>query len=172
MTVNRFPVEGGHVLTFARAIGDTNAAYSDHRFDETGLIGVAVPPTFVQASAQFDTDYPLRPHPGKRWLTAQGSASDGANGCERGSAPEQNSGGTVLHAEQRYEFARPVRVGDVLSATARAGRSWEKARRNGGRLEFNETVTEYRDSDDQLVVTAIAVAVRVPSSDVEMEKAR
>lgn len=172
MTVNRFPVEGGHVLTFARAIGDTSAAYSDHRFDETGLIGVAVPPTFVQASAQFDTDYPLRPHAGRPWPTGPSSSSNGADGQERGSAPEQPGGGTVLHAEQCYEFARPVRVGDVLSAAARPGRSWEKTRRNGGRLEFNETVTEYRDLDDQLVVTAIAVAVRVQAADAEMEKVR
>lgn len=171
MTVNRFPIESGHVLTFARAIGDTNPAYSDVRFEETGLAGVAVPPTFVQASAQFDPDYPLRPHPGKSWVSAQRSPNGAAAG-KQDPADGFTGGGTVLHAEQRYEFTRPVRVGDVLSATQRAGRSWDKTRRNGGRLEFSETVTEYRDSGDRLVVTATAVAVRVPAAEPEVETTR
>lgn len=162
MAVNRFPIEGGHVLTFARAIGDTNPAYSDHRFDQTGLTGVAVPPTFVQASAQFEAEYPLRPHPGRPWLAAAGPAPD---------AGDSPSGTPVLHAEQRYRFARPVRVGDVLSAVQRPGRSWEKNRGSGGRLVFSETITEFRDSDDQLVVTATAVAVRVEPAEAPVQVA-
>lgn len=154
MGINRFPVEAGHVLTFARAIGDTSASYSEDAFSRTGLAGVAVPPTFVQASAQFDPDYVLRPQPGKPWMTDQSESEPGIG--------SDKPHGTVLHAEQRYKFHRPLRVGDILSATQRIGRSWEKQRRSGGRLSFTETITEYRDGDAELVVVATAVAVRVP----------
>ena len=53
MPVERFPIEEGHVLAFARAIGDGNPAYRGP--------DAAAPPTFVQASAQWDPNYPLRP---------------------------------------------------------------------------------------------------------------
>ncbi|WP_051026916.1 FAS1-like dehydratase domain-containing protein [Nocardia higoensis] len=176
MAVRRFPIEGGHVLMFARAIGEADALYSDERAALDGLAGVAVPPTFVQCSAQFDPDFPLRPQPGRPWFGSGPSGSTaGASGGrgERGSsasAPEGDtdsadrsdnpSGGSALHAEQRFDYLRPVRVGDVLSATQRAGRTWEKEGRRGGKLVFTESITEYRDAAGELVVTATAVAVR------------
>lgn len=40
MGTERFPIEGGHVLMFARSLGDTNAAYSDAAFGDTGFAGV------------------------------------------------------------------------------------------------------------------------------------
>ena len=55
MSVEKFPVEAGHILLFARAIGDKNPVY----YGEAG--DVIAPPTFVQASAQFDPEYFLRP---------------------------------------------------------------------------------------------------------------
>ena len=69
------------------------------------------------------------------------------------------AGGTGFHAEQRYEYHRPVRVGDVLSVHTSPGRSWEKMGRRGGRLTFTETVTEYRDEQGELVVTATSVGI-------------
>ncbi|MGB8403212.1 MAG: MaoC family dehydratase N-terminal domain-containing protein [Mycobacterium sp.] len=163
MAIRRFPVEAGHVLTFARAIGD--ATYSDEEFERTGLADVVVPPTFVQSSAQFDPDYPLRPHTGKPWLTdvSVKPAQDDQGNSADGAAPKSESvpRGPVLHAEQRFEFARPVRVGDALTATQRPGRQWDKQGRNGGQLYFTETVTEFYDQDGELAVTATAVAVRV-----------
>jgi hypothetical protein len=141
MGIPRFPVEGGHVLTFARAVGEFGAPYTDTEFGSGGLAEVAAPPTFLQASAQFDPEYALRPRPG---APARASA-------ERAS---------VLHAEQRFEFVRPVRVGDVLTATERPGRSWEKVSRRGGRLVFSESITEYYDTAGDLVATVVAVAVQ------------
>jgi N-terminal half of MaoC dehydratase len=159
MTVRRFPVESGHVLTFARALGDTSTTYSDATFDRGGLAGVPVPPTFVQASAQFDPEYPLRPQPGTRWWGSAGTPRV-SGGPPNEQASAAGGGGSVLHAEQRFEFARPVRVGDVLTTKQRAGRAWDKQGRKGGRLVFSESITEYYDTAGELVVTATAVAVQ------------
>ncbi len=61
MAVDRFPVEAGHIMLFARAVGDTNQIYYDEDFAKgTEPGGIIAPPTFVQASAQFDPDYGLR----------------------------------------------------------------------------------------------------------------
>lgn len=150
MTAPRFPVEPGHVLMFARAVGDTSDAYSDATFARGGFTETVPPPTFVQSSSQFVPDYPLRPQPGQRWF-----GSGTLPVAE--SAPQ--AGGGVLHAEQRFEFHRAVRTGDTFSVRQREGKSWEKQGRKGGRLLFNEVITEYFDQDGLLVVTSTAVAV-------------
>ena len=40
------------------------------------------------------------------------------------------------------------------------GDTWEKQGRRGGRLVFNEIITEYRDAGGELVVTQRTVGVR------------
>lgn len=161
MTVQRFPVEAGHVLTFARSLGDTAEMYSDSSFATTGFSGVVAPPTFVQASAQFDPEYPLRPRAGEPWFGSPPPRTDASSASSESpvsSAPAPES--QVLHAEQAFEFVRPVRVGDVLSSQTRTGNTWEKDGRKGGRLVFTELLTEFRDQSGALVVTATAVTVR------------
>ena len=153
MAVQRFPVEAGHIMLFARSIGDPNPAFYGSL---SGDGAVLAPPTFVQASAQFDPDYPLRPPIGEAWF---GSGRD-ATGRTAALAPGGEGGGTGLHAEQHYTYHRPLRSGDVLSATTRPGETWEKQGRRGGRLVFAEIVTEYRDAAGELVVTARTVGVR------------
>src|SRR5947209_13931940 len=142
MAVERFPVEAGHVLTFRRALGHEDA---ERGADTSG--DLPVPATFVQASAQFDPGYPLRPRPGERWFGSGADAGFLAPGA----------GG--LHAEQHYEFHQPVRVGMVLSSTERAGRTWEKTGRSGT-LHFAELITEYVDETGRPVVTATSGGVR------------
>jgi len=61
--MERFPVEAGHILCFARAIGDANPAYYGAM---TGTEPVPAPPTFVQASAQFEATYPIGSGIGER----------------------------------------------------------------------------------------------------------
>jgi hypothetical protein len=51
-------------------------------------------------------------------------------------------------------------VGDVLTATTKPGQRWEKEGRRAGKLVFSESITEYRDQDGELVVTARSVGVR------------
>jgi hypothetical protein len=154
MTVDRFPVEEGSILLFARSIGDPNPIYADPVHAATTEVGgIIAPPTYVQASAQFDPDYPLRPKLGTPWF------GSGKHPTGRVAAGEPSGGGgTGLHAEQHYEYHRPLRVGDVLSATTRQGERWEKQGRSG-KLVFTESITDYRDADGQLVVTARAVGV-------------
>lgn len=147
----RFPVEAGHIMMFARAIGDPNPVYTP---DAPGG-QVLAPPTFVQASAQYDPDYPLRPKIGQPWFgsgrTATGiTRSEGSGG----------GGGGGLHAEQHYEYHRPLVAGMVLTADTKPGERWEKQGRRGGKLIFSETVTEYRDQNGDLIVTARGVGVR------------
>jgi hypothetical protein len=142
MTVERFPVEAGHVLMFRRALGYEDAERGADTAGET-----LAPPTFVQASAQFDPDYVLRPVPGRSWWGSGGDA---------GFMPD---GGGGLHAEQHYVYHRPVRVGDVLSSSVREGRAWQKSGRSGV-LNFAESITEYVDQHGELVVTATSVSVR------------
>jgi N-terminal half of MaoC dehydratase len=148
MTVERFPVERGHVMMFARAIGDHNPAY----FAEEGAIA---PPTFVIADMHFDPDSTLRPHPDRPW------PGSGKNPTSR---PADDGGGAksgmALHAEESFEIRRPVRVGEVLTKTSRPGETWEREGRRGGKLHFSETLHEYRDSAGELVVIARQVGVR------------
>jgi hypothetical protein len=176
MAAERFPVEYGHVMMFARSIGDTNPVYSDPEHAATTEVGsIIAPPTFVQAGAQFDPEYGLRPHPDRPWhgsgkeasglarrraesSGAEGTSSTGAKG--NGGRAGGGGGGGGLHAEQHYEYHRPLRVGDVLTATTRRGESWEKEGRRAGKLVFSESITEYRDAEGELVVTARSVGVR------------
>src|SRR5579875_2914991 len=130
MPVERFPVEEGHILMFSRAIGDPNRVYTDADYAATTEVGgIIAPPTFAQSSAQFDPDYPLRPKLGEQWFgsgrnpTGRQPSSGGGGGG--------GGGGTGLHAEQEFEYHRPVRPGDVLSATTKPGKTWEKQGRSG-----------------------------------------
>ena len=140
MAVGRFPVEAGHIMAFARAIGDPNPIYAD---PETAI----APPTFALASGHFDPDYPLRPVPGQEWYGSgrgPGLAKEGAGG---------------LHAEQHFVYHRPIRVGDALTARTFPGEPWEKSGRSG-RLLFSEQITEFRNQAGELVLTMRAVGVQ------------
>jgi hypothetical protein len=152
MAATQFPVEAGHIMMFARAIGDQNPVYSDPaQANQSEAGGVIAPPTFVQASVQYDPDYPLRPHPGQPWF-GSGRRPTGrpAGGDEEGNG---------LHAEQHFEYLRSIRPGDVLTLSVRPGRSWGKEGRRGGTLRFVETVTEYRGADGELAVVTRDVVV-------------
>lgn len=161
MSVERFPVEAGHIMLFARSVGDPNPVYHDEeqaRKSEVG--GIIAPPTFVQASAQYDPDYPLRPKIGQPWFGSGREATGAAPRSGGTGSGGGGGGGTGLHAEQHYVYHRPLRAGDVLTAVTRPGKSWEKEGRRAGKLIFGESITEYRDQNGELVVTATGVGVR------------
>lgn len=159
MAVDKFPVEAGHIMMFARSVGDPNPIFYDEAYAESTEPGAVIaPPTFVQASAQFDPDYRLRPKIGEPWF---GSGKE-PTGVKRGGGGggSGGGGGGGLHAEQHFEYHRHPRAGDVLTATVKPGETWEKEGRRAGKLIFSETITEYRDQNGELVVTARGVGVR------------
>ena len=156
MAVKKFPIEAGHIMMFARSIGDTNQIYYDaEHASSTDQGGIIAPPTFVQASAQFDPDYFLRPKIGESWF--------GSGKTPTGMTKKEGSGGGSgggLHAEQHYVYHLPVKAGDQLSAETKPGKTWTKEGRRGGKLTFGEAVTEYRNQQGELVVTATSVGVK------------
>ncbi|MBM4410350.1 MAG: MaoC family dehydratase [Chloroflexi bacterium] len=160
--VDRFPVEAGHIMLFARAVGDTNPIYySEEAAKQTEPGGIIAPPTFVQASAQFDPEYGLRPKIGQRWF-GSGKSPSGSNAEPPAeTAPRAGGGGgSGLHAEQHYEYHRHLRPGDVLHAVTKPGKTWEAEGRRAGKLKFSESITEYYDQNNNLVITARSVGVQ------------
>jgi acyl dehydratase len=156
MAADKFPIEFSHIMMFARSIGDDNPIYNDPEAAKKTPVGsIIAPPTFVQASAQFDPNYFLRPKVGQPWF---GSGKE-PTGVKR-EAGSGGGGGGGLHAEQHYEYHQPLRAGDVLTATTMPGKTWEKEGKRGGKLHFSENVTEYRNQKGELVVTARGVGVR------------
>lgn len=156
MAIDKFPIEASHVMMFARSIGDANEIYYNEDYAKsTDQGGIIAPPTFAQASAQFDPDYFLRPKIGEEWF---GSAK-GPTGITK-KKEGGGGGGGGLHAEQHFVYHRTLKVGDVLTAEVKPGKTWEKEGRRGGKLMFSETVTEYRDQNGELVITATGVGVR------------
>ena len=65
-----------------------------------------------------------------------------------------------LRAARRTTFhlSPTLEAGDVLSAENKPGESWEKES-SAGVLKFSESITEYRDQNGELVVTARSVGV-------------
>lgn len=158
MAAKIFPVEASHILMFARSVGDDNRVYADADYAKTTEAGgIIAPPTFAQAVAQFDPDYVLRPKPGKPWF-GSGKNPSGVTRESGGGGGGGNQGG--LHAEQHFEYHRHPKPGDVLTATTKPGKTWEKEGRRSGKLIFSESVTEYRDQKGDLVITARGVGVR------------
>ena len=101
-----FPVEASHIMMFSRSIGDFSADYDAN---------AAAPPTYAQSVAQFNPDYFLRMKDDEPWF-GSGKNPSGIEG------KPASSGG--LHAEQHFEYERPIRPGDVLTVTTRDGNTW------------------------------------------------
>ena len=158
MSVERFPVEATHILMFARSIGDPNPIYADEEHAASTEPGqIIAPPTFAQASAQFDPDYRLRPKIGEPWF---GSGKEPTGVTKETTSGSGGGNGGSLHAEQHFEYHRHICPGDVLTATVFPGETWEKQSKRAGKLIFRETVTEYRDQNGELVITARGVGVQ------------
>jgi acyl dehydratase len=154
----RFCVDRTGILLFASALGETNPIYWDEEYaKKTPLGGVIAPPTFAVSSAHWDPNYALR---GVRKIPAPPPKPPAATG----SPVAQGGGGglnltRVLHGEQRFEYHRPVRPGMALTVTHRAGKSWTKEGKKGGTMRFSESISEFRDENGELVVTATSVGI-------------
>jgi hypothetical protein len=139
MATSDAPVEAGHVLIFARSLGDVDPRYGDQLYVTPGS-PLITPPTFVRALDHFDPESTTRPT-----LPRQ--------------EPGRGGRRDTVHAEQHFEYVAPFRAGDRVTVESFPGEKWTKDGRSG-RLEFTETVTEYRNQDGTLLVRARKVSVR------------
>ena len=148
----KMPVEGSHIMMFARSLLDNNPIYSDPNYAAKSEMGnVIAPPTFGRAVAQFDPNYNLRLKSDEKWF-GSGKNPTGLEG------PAPSTGG--LHAEQHYEYHRHLKPGDQLTMTSLPGKTWEKESKRAGLLQFTETVFEFHDQNGELVLTMRSVGVK------------
>lgn len=154
MAVEKFPIEAGHLMMFARAVGDPNPIYYDEEHAKTTEPGkIIAPPTFMVAGMQFAPEHPFRPAIGEAWL------GSGKEPTGRSLEGDRSLVG-LMHAQQEFEYHRHPSPGDVLTLEEKPGKQWEKEGRRGGKLLFNERVTEYLDQNGELVITARSVSVQ------------
>ena len=96
-TVKKYIGLGAEVAVEAGA--GLSASVSDADYAATTEVGAVIaPPTFVQASAQFDPDYPLRPTIGAQWFGSGKNPSSLTKTDSSGTGGGGNGG--VLHAER------------------------------------------------------------------------
>ena len=154
-----FPVDLSSIMLFASAIGETNHIYYDQAYAaQTPLGSVIAPPTFPIASAHWDPNHVFR---GMRRIPEPAQSPEKVEN-KGGGAKRRPGGGDLsraLHGEQRFDYHGPMRPGMKLAVSTRPGRSWEKEGRRGGTLRFSESITEYRDEQGELVVTATSVGI-------------
>jgi hypothetical protein len=136
MGTHTFRVEPGHVLVFARAVGDEDLAH------DVPAPGTTVPATFLSTAAQFDPTH-------MRGLQPSGALADTTS----------RLGGSVLHAEQEFEYFAPVCVGDQLTVTEYENATWRKHSRRAGDLLFREILSDYHDAEGNLVLRSRMVLV-------------
>lgn len=148
----KMPIEATHIMMFARSVGDENPIYRDAEYGaQSEPKSIIAPPTFARSIAQFDPEHELRPKKGVKWF---GSGKNPSGLTQK--AP--SSGG--LHAEQHFEYHRHIKPGDQLSMTSQPGKTWEKESKRAGKLQFSETVHEFRDQSGELAITMRSVVVR------------
>lgn len=121
-----FTVDRDRVLAFADAIGEDNPVFREPAAArEAGHEGQLAPPTFVTVM---------------QIMTSGQVVLDRDLGLDYA---------RVVHGEQEYEWRRPVRVGDVLSAIPRLADVYAK-----GPNEFLVIESEIRDESGETVVVA------------------
>ena len=63
-------------------------------------------------------------------------------------------------ASSRHELYSSRQFEICLTPETKPGKTWEKDSKRAGKLKFSESVTEFRDQNGELVVTAIGVGVQ------------
>ena len=100
-----FPVEAGHIMRFAAAIGDENPIYRDAAHARAAEPGAVIaPPTYAVVSSHWDPAVP-RPLPGRPW---RGSAA-GPTGLPRRRRDRRQRPRPPRRAALRLPPARPRR---------------------------------------------------------------
>jgi acyl dehydratase len=112
-----FEIEKSHIRRFATAVGEENPIHSDEAAAlSAGFKSLVATPTFAAA---LDATEPL--------LVELGLDSR-----------------STMHAEEEYEYFRPVQAGDVITVVHKVADTYDKPAPNG-RLQF--VVIETRATD-------------------------
>ncbi len=125
------PIGRAAFRMYANAINDPNPLYTDSRSARSaGLKDLMAPPTLLCDTFRF-----------------YGDAID-----ESGlpTALAQLSPATPLRAGNSYRFLRPVHPSDVIAATRKVTRIWQKQGRSGP-LAFQEVEVTYRNQRRELL---------------------
>ena len=124
-----FPVEAGHIMLFARAVGDTNPVYHDADAAKKSEVGgIIAPPTLLRT-----------------FLYEPKAASE---------ALDVKDWSYIVHGEQELEYFAPVRAGDVLTAQDRIVSITEKESRRAGRLQIAVIETTFHNQRGEKVQVA------------------
>jgi len=127
-----FEVGREHIRRFADAIGDSNPAYTDPEAAKAlGHPDVIAPPTFLTTVGMS--------------LSGSGPVHDPDLGLNYA---------VVVHGEQRFVHHRPVRAGDVLSATTTI-----EDIRDAGKNELMKMRMDIKAADGELVCEAYNLVV-------------
>jgi len=125
-------VERGKIGEFANAVMNTSEAYLAE--------DPVAPPTFPQSIALWRARAP-RPAPD----------GGGGGGGGRGAGGGGLDMSRVLHGEQEFEYVRPLRAGDVLTAESHQKDRYEKEGKRGGTMTFIVSETIFKDQTGEIV---------------------
>lgn len=121
-------VERGKIGEFAHAVMNTSTAYTKE--------DPVAPPTFPQSIALWRARAPRPP------------AAEGGGGGRGGGGLDMSR---VLHGEQEFEYVRPLRAGDVLTAESHQKDRYEKEGKRGGTMTFIVSETVFKDQQGEIV---------------------
>jgi acyl dehydratase len=123
-------IELGAIRRFVEAIGDRNPLYTDAEYARTTRFGgIIAPPTFLCT------------------LRAGGVM------------PQLNFGRVTLNGGNEYEWYRPVRPGDVITAQATLADVRAVDGRSGAMLILTSEI-RYTNQDDELVAIGRSTGIR------------
>ena len=145
-----FPVEAGHIMRFAAAIGDENPIYRDAAHAQaTEPGGVIAPPTYAVVSSHWDPATSRDPSPADPGGAPPPAppASPAAPGPAPALAASTPSSATSTTG--------PSCAGETLSVRKRPGKPPGRRRAvAAGAMTFEETISEFFDEAGEIVVTA------------------
>lgn len=132
---------------YARAVGDDNPLYTDEAYARAhGYDGVIAPPTLLCDTAQYvDGDRDAEGYAGHTW------------GIE---VP----GTRTVRGSNTYEFVRPARPDDVVTATWRLLDMTERVSRAGAPMLVVTSEARYTNQSGDLLATNVETVVFVGSA--------
>lgn len=136
VTIQDLEIEAGKVEEFARAVKDDDPIHrSEEAAADRGFDAIPALLTFTRVRK-----FPRYCPPERR--------GEKRRGFDVGFNPQH-----TVHGEQEYTYERPMYVGETLTGTTTLVDVFQKEGSRGGLMTFAVLETEYRNQDDELVLT-------------------